>query len=69
MLHFYSSLITLGRTTDLTWEELVPMVLDQEDRFASTFQGGGSKALTGQVSKNQKKKGNGKQEEDVLQMR
>lgn len=33
---FYSSLITSGRVTDLTWEELVPMVLDQEDRFQST---------------------------------
>ena len=27
---FYSSLITSGRMTDVTWEELVPMVLDQE---------------------------------------
>jgi len=28
---FYSSLITLGRVTNLTWEDFVPMVLDQED--------------------------------------
>ena len=34
------------------------MMLDQEDRFTSTSEGGGSEALTGQVSKNQKKKGN-----------
>ena len=30
---FYSCLITSGRMMELTWEELVPMVLDLEDRF------------------------------------
>ena len=54
---FYSSLITSGRMTDLTWEELVPMVLDQEDRFGTTSSGrGGSVGLTGQGSQNHKKK-------------
>lgn len=37
------------------------MVLDQEDRFASAYAGGGLEALTRQVSRDQKKKGNGKQ--------
>ena len=31
--NFYSSLITSGRLNEVTWEELVPMVLDQEERF------------------------------------
>ena len=42
---FYSSLITLGRRTDLSWEELVPMVLDQQDRFRTTFGGRGVRRL------------------------
>ena len=29
---FYTSLITSGRMTMITWDELVPQVLDQEDR-------------------------------------
>ena len=43
---FYSSLITLGRMTELTWEELVPMVLDQEDRFKVTSSKSNLAALT-----------------------
>ena len=58
---FYSSLIASGRMTDLTWEELVPMVLDEEDRFRTPSSGrGGSVGLTGQESQNQKKKKQGK---------
>ena len=33
---FYSSLITFGRMIDVTWEELVPMVFNQEDPFNVT---------------------------------
>ena len=52
---FYSSLITLGRMTELTWEELVPMVLDQEDWFKATSTKSETTALTTQA--NSKKKG------------
>ena len=52
---FYSSLITSGRMTALTWEELVPMVLDQEDRFKVTSPKSDSTALTTQAKS--KKKG------------
>ena len=52
---FYSSLITLGRMTALTWEELVPMVLDQEDRFKVTSPKSDLTALTMQAKS--KKKG------------
>ena len=31
--NFYSSLITSGRLNEVTWEELVPMLLDQDERF------------------------------------
>ena len=55
--NFYSSLITSGRMTDLTWEELAPMVLDQEDRFKNdSGSRGGEVGLTGQGSKNQQQK-------------
>ena len=30
---FYSSLITSGHLNTITWEELVPMILDQEEQF------------------------------------
>ena len=43
---FYSSLITSGRMMELTWEELVPMVLDQEDWFKATSTKLDSMALT-----------------------
>ena len=43
---FYSSLITSGTMTVLTWEELVPMVLDQEDRFKAISTKLDSTALT-----------------------
>ena len=33
---FYSSLITSRRLIKLTWEELVPIVLDKEDWFKET---------------------------------
>ena len=46
---FYSSLITSGRMTELTWEELVPMVLDQEDRFKATSTKSDTTALTSQA--------------------
>ena len=32
---FYSSLITSGRLNEILWEDLVPMVLDQEDHFSN----------------------------------
>lgn len=50
---FYSSLITSGRVTELTWDELVPMVLDQEDRFKST-----SKSESSALTAKAKPKGN-----------
>ena len=37
---FYTSLITSGRMTVITWDELVPQVLDQEDRNDSVRSGG-----------------------------
>ncbi|MCO5560599.1 hypothetical protein L7F22_014215 [Adiantum nelumboides] len=37
---FYTSLITSGRLTIITWDELVPQVLDQEDRNVSGQAGG-----------------------------
>ena len=43
---FYSSLITSGRMKKLTWEELVPMVLDWEDWFKSSSTNLDSMALT-----------------------
>ena len=46
---FYSSLITSGRMTELLWEELVPMVLDQEDRFKATATKSDSTTLTSQA--------------------
>eukprot|EP00250_Pteridium_aquilinum_P030805 c42183_g1_i1 orf=163-363(+) len=48
---FYSSLMTRCRVIDMTWVELVPMVLGQEECFRSTVSRGGSKALIGQVSR------------------
>ena len=58
---FYSSLITFGRMTNATWEELVPMVLDQEDRFKVSTPKADFAALTGQASKKtNKKKGQSK---------
>ena len=49
---FYSSLITSGRLNEILWEELVPMVLDQEDRFLQQRgTSGTSEALTGNQSK------------------
>ena len=44
---FYSSLITSGRLTDITWEELVPMVLDQADQLSGPAFGTVQEALTG----------------------
>ena len=37
---FYTSLITSGRMTMITWDELVPQVLDQEDRNQNVRSGG-----------------------------
>ena len=37
---FYTSLITSGRMTMITWAELVPQVLDQEDRNQNVRSGG-----------------------------
>ena len=56
--NFYSSLITSGRLNEILWEELVPMVLDQEDRFQQQGKSGTSEALSGQ--QNQQSKGKGK---------
>ena len=53
---FYSSLITSCRMIDVTWEELVPMVLHQEDQFKVTNSKADSVALTGQASKKSNKK-------------
>ena len=55
---FYSSLITSGRMMELTWEELVPMVLDQEDRFKATSSKSDSTALTSQAKSKKKGKKN-----------
>lgn len=58
--NFYSSLITSGRLNEILWEELVPMVLDQEDRFQQQGKSGTSEALTGHQGKgkfNQKSSG------------
>lgn len=45
--NFYSSLITSGRLNEVTWEELVPMVLDQEERFQQQAQSMSPEALAG----------------------
>ena len=45
--NFYSSLITSGRLNEVTWEELVPMVLDQEERFQQQGKASTSEALVG----------------------
>ena len=37
---FYTSLITSGRMTMITWDELGPQVLDQEDRNENVGSGG-----------------------------
>ena len=55
---FYSSLITSGRMTELTWEELVPMVLDQEDWFKATSSKSDLAALTSQAKSKKKGKKN-----------
>ena len=55
---FYSSLITSRRMTKLTWEELVPMVLDQEDRFKETSTKLDLTALTSQAKSKKKGKKN-----------
>ena len=55
---FYSSLITSRRMTELTWEELVPMVLDQEDWFKATSSKLDSAALTSRVKSKKKGKKN-----------
>ena len=36
---FYSSLHTNGRMDTITWEELVPLVLDQEERLTKQASG------------------------------
>ena len=53
---FYSSLITSGRMTELTWEELVPMVLDREDWFKATSTKLDTTALTMQTKSKEKGK-------------
>ena len=53
---FYSSLITSRRMMELTWEELFPMVLDQEDWFKATSSKSKLVALTSHTKS--KKKGN-----------
>ena len=55
---FYSSLITSRRMTELTWEELVPMVLDHEDRFKATSSKSNLAALTSQAKSKKKGKKN-----------
>ena len=55
--NFYSSLITSGRLNEILWEELVPMVLDQEDRFQQHWKSRTSKALTGHLNHQSKGKG------------
>ncbi|MCO5604027.1 hypothetical protein L7F22_058184 [Adiantum nelumboides] len=55
---FYTSLLTLGRTTPMTWEELVPLVLAQDDQH-QLMKKGSSEALAGQT--NSKSKGKGKE--------
>ena len=45
--NFYSSLITSGHLNEVTWEELVPMLLDQEEHFQQQVKDGSPKALAG----------------------
>ena len=54
---FYTSLLTSGRTTPMTWDELVPMVLAHDDQH-QLMKKGGLDALTGQFNK---KKAKGKE--------
>ncbi|MCO5560564.1 hypothetical protein L7F22_014179 [Adiantum nelumboides] len=54
---FYSSLITSGRANTILWEELVPMVIDEEEnqkRYGGSS--GKSEAFAGQQSQGAKKK-------------
>ncbi|KAI5083572.1 hypothetical protein GOP47_0003315 [Adiantum capillus-veneris] len=44
---FYLSLITNVHLNVLTWEELVPMVVDQEEQFQQQVKDGPPEALTG----------------------
>ena len=64
---FYSALIASGRTETLRWEELVPMVLDQEEQFKGQH-ASKMEALIGQASpkkgKDQKKKKDDKSQKD-----
>ncbi|MCO5594455.1 hypothetical protein L7F22_048485 [Adiantum nelumboides] len=55
---FYTSLLTSGCTTPMTWEELVPLVLAQDDQH-QLMKKGSSEALAGQT--NSKPKGKGKE--------
>ena len=55
---FYSSLITSERMTELTWEELVAMVLDQEDWFKATSSKLDLAVLTSQAKSKKKGKKN-----------
>ena len=57
--NFYSSLITSGRLNEVTWEELVPMLLYQEERFQQQVKDGSPEALAG-CQHNSPYKGKGK---------
>ena len=60
--NFYSSLITSGRLNEVTWEELVPMLLDQEERFQQQVKDGSPEALAG-CQHNGPYKGKGKSQQ------
>ena len=44
---FYSSLITSGHLSTITWEELVPMMMDQEEQFVKSSDGPSDKDTKG----------------------
>ncbi|MCO5577293.1 hypothetical protein L7F22_031120 [Adiantum nelumboides] len=52
--NFYSSLITSRRLNTISWDEIVPMVLDQGERF-NAGKKPGSEALAGSFNNNNKK--------------